>query len=294
MTITMSEKLKIGVLIVTFNNAEMLRSVIGAVVSQTRKPDEIVVIDNASPDNTREVVKEFQDVRYIRLDENTGSAGGFHEGIKTAVENNDFVMILDDDIGLESNAIEIMERYLKTLSKEYKLGAVRCRYVGQNRVEEVRKITGFAFRGTIISKGAIMDVGLPKKEYFLYAEDADYAYRMNQKGWDMFIVPEHLIADKREKAKLKVTVFGRDSLLYKERFRFYYAFRNQIDMYIKYKMWVKLTESLVYALKIIVLFVVLKRTKSFGFIRAIIDGIWDGFRSKLGKNPKYLPGGHAD
>ena len=294
MTITMSEKLKIGVLIVTFNNAEMLRSVIGAVVSQTRMPDEIVVIDNASPDNTREVVKEFQDVRYIRLAENTGSAGGFYEGIRIASENNDFVMILDDDIGLESNAIEIMERYLKTLSKEYKLGAVRSRYVGQNRVEEVRKIPDFAFRGTIISKGAIMDVGLPKKEYFLYAEDADYAYRINQKGWDVFIVPEHLIVDKREKAKLKVTVFGQDSLLYKERFRFYYAFRNQIDMYLKYKMWVKLTESLVYALKIIVLFVVLKRTKSFGFIKAIIDGIWDGFRSKLGKNPKYLPGGHAD
>ena len=152
MTITMSEKLKIGVLIVTFNNAEMLRSVIGAVVSQTRRPDEIVVIDNASPDNTREVVKEFQDVRYIRLDENTGSAGGFHEGIKTAVENNDFVMILDDDIGLESNAIEIMERYLKTLSKEYKLGAVRCRFVGQNRVEEVRKEMGRAGREIFLSR----------------------------------------------------------------------------------------------------------------------------------------------
>ena len=81
----------------TFNNAEMLRSVIGAVVSQTRKPDEIVVIDNASPDNTREVVKEFQDIRYIRLAENTGSAGGFYEGVKIASENNDFVLTLDDD-----------------------------------------------------------------------------------------------------------------------------------------------------------------------------------------------------
>ena len=122
----------------------------------------------------------------------------------------------------------------------------------------IRRITSFAWKGTILSKGAIMDVGLPKKEYFLYAEDADYAYRINQKGWDMFIVPEHLIVDKGKKAKLKVTVFGQDSLLYKERFRFYYAFRNQIDMYLKYRMWGMLIASLIYGLKIIILFIVLK------------------------------------
>ncbi|HLE87870.1 MAG TPA: glycosyltransferase [Candidatus Brocadiaceae bacterium] len=92
-----TEKLRIGVVVVTFNNAETVHSIIGALVSQTRMPDEIVVIDNASSDNTQDIIKGFQSVRYIRLTENTGSAGGFYEGMKIASENNDFVLTLDDD-----------------------------------------------------------------------------------------------------------------------------------------------------------------------------------------------------
>ena len=81
----MTEKLRIGVVVVTFNNAETVHSIIGALVSQTRMPDEIVVIDNASSDNTQDIIKGFQSVRYIRLTENTGSAGGFHDSIVVSI-----------------------------------------------------------------------------------------------------------------------------------------------------------------------------------------------------------------
>jgi len=281
--------LKIGIVIVTFNNAEMLYSVIKALLVQTRRHDEIIIIDNGSMDNTHDMVKEFQDIRYVHLGENTGSAGGFHEGIRLAIENNDFVMTLDDDIVLESNTLEIMEKYLVKLSGENRLGAIRCWFVGQNTINDVRRIKDFAWRGTFINREAVIDIGLPKKEYFLYAEDVEYSYRLSKKGWDMFIVPEYFMVDKRKKEKLNMTVFGRDRSLYKDKFRYYYAIRNQIDMYLRYKMWSNLLESLIYGAKIIVLLGLTQRVKSFGFIKAIIDGVWDGLRARLGKNPKYLP-----
>ena len=284
----MSEKLKIGVVVVTFNNAEMLRSVIDALLCQTRMPDEIVVIDNASLDNTQDIVKEFQDVRYIRLAENTGSAGGFHEGIRIAVENNDFVMTLDDDIGLESNAIEIMERYLKTLSKEYNVGALRCWFKESKRVEGIRRINSFAWRGTLLNRDAIRDVGLPIKKYFLYAEDAEYGYRIYKNGWDMFIIPEYLITEKRKTDKLRFKFFG-EKVFYKEKFRYYYAFRNQVNMYWKYREWNKLFETVSYGIKVVVLLIIMKHIRSMGYIKAIINGFFDGLISRLGKNPKYLP-----
>lgn len=282
--------MKIGVVIVTFNNAEMLGAVIKALLAQTRRYDELIIIDNGSMDHTHDMVREFPDIRYVRLSENTGSAGGFHEGIRLAVENNDFVMTLDDDIVLEPNALGIMEKYLVELSKGNRLGAIRCWFVGQNPVKDVRRIEDFAWRGTFINRQAVIDIGLPKKEYFLYAEDVEYSYRISKKGWDMFIVPEYLLIDKRKKEKLAMTVFGRDRSLYKDKFRYYYAIRNQIDMYCRYKMWGKLAESLIYGAKIIVLLGFMQRAKSLGFIKAIIDGVLDGFRSRLGKNPNYLPG----
>jgi GT2 family glycosyltransferase len=282
-------KVKIGVVIVAFNNAEMLRSVIESLLLQTRMPDEIIIIDNASSDNTESVVKEFQQLKYVHLNENIGSAGGFHEGIKIASEHNDFVMTLDDDIEMRHDTVEVMEKHIVSLSKQNKLGAVRCWFIGQNEVKDIRKVSDFAWRGTFINKEAIKEVGLPKKEYFLYAEDAEYAYRIKRQGWELFIAPEHLLVDKRKKAKLELSVLGRNRLLYKERFRYYYSFRNQIDMYLTYRMWDRMAKSLLYALKIICLFVVLKKLGSLGFVKAVFAGVCDGFAGKLGKNPKYLP-----
>lgn len=285
----MADKLKIGVVIVTFNNSEMLQFVIKSLLCQTRMPDEIIVIDNASSDNTGSVVKNFPQIRYVCLTENTGSAGGFYEGIRIAIEHNDFVMTLDDDIELKSNALEAMEKHIISLSREHKLGAIRCWFYGQNSFEDVRKITDFAWRGTLINRDAIVDAGLPKKEYFLYAEDVEYSYRLGQRGWDMFIVPEHLMVNRRENDGLMIKVFGRDKSVYKDKFRHYYAIRNEINMYLTYRRWRKLMGTVMVALKNIVLFVVFKRMSSFGFIEAVIRGVLDGFRSKLGKNPKYLP-----
>jgi rhamnopyranosyl-N-acetylglucosaminyl-diphospho-decaprenol beta-1,3/1,4-galactofuranosyltransferase len=70
---------RVSAAIVTFNNVEMLGRLINDLLSQTRPADRIVVVDNASVDNTPEVVKtRFPGVRYIRLPENSGSAGGYH------------------------------------------------------------------------------------------------------------------------------------------------------------------------------------------------------------------------
>lgn len=288
----MTEKLRIGVVVVTFNNAEMLRSVINALLCQTRMPDEIFIIDNASVDNTQDVVKEFQGVRYICFAENTGSAGGFYEGIKIASENNDFVLTLTDDYDFKPDTLQNLFNGFMEVELLGKVGAVRG--AGKDYLASFpTRMILFSWGGTLISVKAIRDVGFPIKEYFLYGEDGEYSLRMSKRGYIFFWIPGCVFFNKRDN-KISSDFGGRKTEFFKEPFRLYYAFRNEIDGYLKHREWFALFKTILYGIKVILLSVIILKTKSMAHIKAVIDGVWDGVRSKLGKNPKYLPGVHAD
>jgi len=74
--------------------------------------DKLIVIDNASGDKTKKLLKKAEQKYSSRLivkylDKNTGSAGGFYLGIKEASkQRNDFIYLLDDDNELENAAIK--------------------------------------------------------------------------------------------------------------------------------------------------------------------------------------------
>ncbi|MCJ7546615.1 MAG: glycosyltransferase [Deltaproteobacteria bacterium] len=267
----------------------MLRSLIEDLLRQTRRPDEIIIIDNASSDNTGPMIEEYEHISYFRLQENLGSAGGYYEGLKIACERNNFVWTLDDDMIVKEDALALLERWWRILEKDYRLGALRS-WVGQaSKTAEPIKINSFAWRGTFLKREVILNVGLPLKDYFLYADDDEYAHRIKKKGYAMFFIPPSNIKERRIEDKIRFNSGVKKIVLYKEKFRFYYAFRNQIDMYLRYKEFYRLFKTFCYAAKVIFLFILIKRFESTGIIRSVFDGIWDGWRSNLGKNQKYLP-----
>lgn len=50
---------KISVLIITRNREKMLENSLNSLIAQTRMPDEVIVVDNASTDDTKEVINKF-------------------------------------------------------------------------------------------------------------------------------------------------------------------------------------------------------------------------------------------
>jgi GT2 family glycosyltransferase len=280
---------RIGTVIVTHNNVTMLRSLINDLLKQTRKPDEIIIIDNASSDETELVHSEYPQLHYIRLHENLGSAGGYHEGLKAACKYNEFIWTLDDDLMLNERALEYLEKWWNILKINAPLGAVRGLIGHQPNLLKPIKISGFAWRGTYIKKSVILDIGLPLKEFFLYAEDEEYSLRIKKKGYNMFLIPESLITEQQVDDKIFLNFFGKKSFFYKEKFRYYYAFRNQTNLYLRHKEFYKFFRTICYAIKVIFLFFLVKPNKSVGIMKAILDGVWDGLISRLGKKIKYLP-----
>lgn len=88
---------KVTVIIPTYNRAAYLRHAMASVVAQTFTDWEILVVDNASQDNTREVVEEFKEkpIQYIRHESNRGGAVARNTGITHS--QSEYIAFLDDD-----------------------------------------------------------------------------------------------------------------------------------------------------------------------------------------------------
>jgi hypothetical protein len=86
--------------VVTWQRLHLLQEALPAVLGQDRRPDVVVVVDNASGDGTAEWVSSAHpDVDLLVLGVNTGGAGGFAAGLGRALDEHgaDLVWLLDDD-----------------------------------------------------------------------------------------------------------------------------------------------------------------------------------------------------
>ncbi|HEX4749464.1 MAG TPA: glycosyltransferase family 2 protein [Bryobacteraceae bacterium] len=102
----------VSAIIPTWNRADLLRSILENLQSQARKPDEVIVVDNGSSDDTPNVIREFGVVS-ICFPENRGFAVAVNEGISQAV--GDWILIVNNDVVLEDNWLEIL---LESAEKE--------------------------------------------------------------------------------------------------------------------------------------------------------------------------------
>ncbi|MFO7870644.1 MAG: glycosyltransferase [Kiritimatiellia bacterium] len=276
--------------ILTFNNVDMLASLLRRIASQTRPPDGTIVIDNASADKTGAIIRnEFPGVRHVQLPENTGS-GGYQEGLKIASETGDLVWTLDDDVMPEKNALEKLVRGMARLEKSRQVAAVRS--VGSRHPEdEPTELEIVPWRGTLIKCGAIKEVGLPRKDFFLYGDDLEYSLRLRQHGYSFFWIPSSKCAEGRS-SKKQDTIVGKRVSLYRAPFRLYYAFRNEISIYLTYRLYLRFVRTFAYAIKVSFYILVTERLRGLPKLRALTAGLRDGLRGKLGRNLNYLP--HAD
>ena len=79
----------VSIVIPTYNRARFLGRSVRSVLNQTYKNFEVIVVDDASTDDTAEIIKTFKDdrIRYIRHDANAGGAAARNTGIKASRGN---------------------------------------------------------------------------------------------------------------------------------------------------------------------------------------------------------------
>ncbi len=89
--------IEVSVVIPTYNRSEKLKRAVKSVLNQTYPHFELIIVDDNSTDDTKEVVNEFQDhrIRYHRNEKNLGGGGSRNKGIE--LSRNEFIAFLDDD-----------------------------------------------------------------------------------------------------------------------------------------------------------------------------------------------------
>ncbi|WP_291493531.1 glycosyltransferase [Desulfurella sp.] len=119
-------KYKVCVVTVTYGDRfHLLKQVIDA--SFNEGVHKIIVVDNASSENSRNQLKEYEKslkdkLKVIYLDENTGSAGGYKRGLEEAYkcEDCEFIWLLDDDNKPLENSLKVLLDFWDSLDVENK------------------------------------------------------------------------------------------------------------------------------------------------------------------------------
>ena len=218
----------------TYNRKDPLAGCLAALLRQTFPLDEILVVDNASTDGTADMIhRTFRErVTVQRLPRNTGSAGGFYEGIRIAcAKGYDWVWCMDNDAEAAPDSLEALTASPKFRDPE--VGAVAALVVdqdskvqamhhkrrvmpfeaaaftgGQGDNREAIPLAANGWAGVLIRRSAIEAAGLPRREFFVFFEDTEYTYRISRE-FKIFLIPRSRVLHKSDARWVKKIGGGR-------------------------------------------------------------------------------------
>lgn len=105
---------KITIISCVYNTGELLRRSLDSFISQTYKDLEIIMVNNASTDNSQNIINEYINkdsrVKVIKNDENLGPSAGYAMGIDNVT--TEYFTLCDADDYIDLNYIEVLYNYL--------------------------------------------------------------------------------------------------------------------------------------------------------------------------------------
>jgi GT2 family glycosyltransferase len=243
----------VAVVVVTYNRAALLTRMLAGLAAQHRKPDAVIVVDNASTDHTATLLAGVTDLplQVVRPAENLGGAGGFHAGVETAYQQGyDRIWLMDDDVVPATDCLDVLmavdedclmavredtdgrlvEKAAVTfdlrnpLRLKPKTAMVETRYASRDQMPELVEIQVVAFEGFMVRRGVIEAIGLPDPGYFIFYDDVDFALRARRAGYRIWAVRDAVL----------VRQLGFDQQHDLAGWKGYYMYRNLFTVHLRY------------------------------------------------------------
>jgi rhamnopyranosyl-N-acetylglucosaminyl-diphospho-decaprenol beta-1,3/1,4-galactofuranosyltransferase len=224
--------------VVTHNRRDLLSRCLDSLQSQSRSPDGILVIDNASTDGTPDLLAARDGIEVERLDVNGGGAGGFMRGLAAAhAAGYEWIWLLDDDTLVERTCLEELlagvtrapapPSVMSSVARWHdgRLHPMNGPWLRNARGElavaagvRLAPIRAATFVSTMIRRDAVDRHGLPPGHYFVWLDDIQYTARIlrRERG---YVVPASVALHSTPRPYNTVT---------DTRERFYFKVRNQI------------------------------------------------------------------
>lgn len=263
----------LSIIVVNFNTKKLTSECIQSVFqSNTQFNFEIIIVDNHSTDESIKYIKhQYPNVHLIENTDNLGYSRANNQGIESA--QGRYMLLLNSDTTVETDTLETMIQFMDThpevgasgckvvlpdgsldkacrrgfptplttfyyvsgLSKLFpnspRFNSYHMEYLNEDEAYPIDCLVG-AFM--MVRREAVNQVGLLDERFFMYFEDTDWCYRIQEAGWLNYYYP-----------KTKITHFKRGSSRgrpYRITYEFHRAMKLFYDKHYrnKYPFWVTL------------------------------------------------------
>ena len=223
----------LSIVIVNWNTREFLETCLHTVYAATeRLALEVFVVDNHSTDGSVEMVREkFPQVRLFQNNVNVGFAAANNQVLPLC--SAEYVLLLNPDTRVLGNALDVLVDFMeahpeagavgpKVVHPHMRLQVLSCGYQPTIRTlfnhyfglsalfpqvplfrglnlragahdDQVREVEWISGACLLVRAAVIRQIGPLSEEWFMYAEDMEWCYRMLVRGWKLYHVPEAVV-----------------------------------------------------------------------------------------------------
>lgn len=214
----------IAVAVVNYNTRDLLRRCLDSILRE--QPDEVVVVDNASPDGSAAMVREdYPGVTLCANEENHGFAGGVNQAFARCA--SPYVLLLNSDTLLTPGVLGGLRAYLDQHERAGVVGPrllnpdgslqpscyhfptplhvllelsnvsaavrfiplLRRHYLRTWAHDAARPVPWVLGAAMAIRRSAFAAVGGFDESFFMYSEEIDFCYRLQRAGWATHFAP---------------------------------------------------------------------------------------------------------
>lgn len=240
----------VSIITVNYNQSNVTEDFLRSLRKITYPSVDIIVVDNASPaDNPEKLKENFQEINLVLSEQNLGFAGGNNLGVN--VSKGKYLLFINNDTEVPPNFLEPL---VVLLEGDSSIGMVspkikfhwnpdRIQYAGYtkmnrysirnnsigyhqkdsdefNQIQETNAAHGAAM---MVPRSVIEKVGMMPEVYFLYYEEHDWAEMIKRAGYKIYYQPESFILHKESVSTGKESPF---KTYYLTRNRLVFARRN--------------------------------------------------------------------
>ncbi|MBI2040364.1 glycosyltransferase [Candidatus Microgenomates bacterium] len=214
--------LKLSIGIVNYNTADLTKKLLESIFQKENGYDlksmEVIVLDNSSDDNCKEIIRGFLPrIKYLANKENEGFSKGYNKTIKYSL--GEYYLMLNSDIEVMEGGLPELVRvedefkgeavlggklifpdgsdqdsafHLPTVSgafKEYFLRIKGSYFMFMPKSDQPAKVEGLAMACLMIPKMVLQKAGLLDEGTFIFFEDIEYARRLKKLKIPLYFVP---------------------------------------------------------------------------------------------------------
>lgn len=197
----------LSVIIVNYRTPQLTKTCIESVKKSSFTDLEIIVVDNASNDKSKEIVcSEFSDLRWIQNSNNEGFGRANNLGIDVA--QGEYILLLNSDVQVKEDTIE---KCIKHLEKNSEIGVLGCKLLNADlstqkswyyyiadykgvlkynllldyfhKFKQPKQIKAVMGAFMMMPTKVLKEAGKFDPDFFMYAEEIELCHRISKKNY---------------------------------------------------------------------------------------------------------------